>query len=1051
MVTGTRRDRTGRRRAGRMCLLAVPCAAFALLWMPDALRAAEPAPAVPIAVQIGLGNTDGTIPLHPGQPLRVEKVRVQDCRLVRGFLHWPVDGRLDSRHYGGTIIEYPDSSSDGVHYEYNGGDGYHIRLADRNGFDAVLVRGGYVGKLYRDTDALDGPGPAGVLVTDVLSRQRVFRKSFGARIPSDRVSFYEGRGPQEGNLADVSFFRLHAGSSVPKAAAGTTYRVDGAAEPDAKLREWLAFRFGGGQSIRRLHAGDGQDVRLAAGEFTHLLTPAQDWRSGVAAINLRFTLATVPRPALFTVRVQDPLDARRELMGADFTVAVPGEYDLTLDFPDQVFLKPPGEGAPKPILNGAITPDPAFWLSMASDAALSLQGLSLTVIQVPRETALPEAAALRSFLLKGEFYATSEPHPWTSIPQNVTDVRAFMDDPKGKVFRYRMGLESVLEVLEACKSLMPDDDIVRQYYEWVYGARVTRKDWRPAVDAPPGAPRWAVLAHAAYRAASAVPRWWVENRMAPTGEFGGWVGDDTDLYQTWSTFPLIEDSLLGARLLDGAARLSDLALATHLERGINKRRMDSLHGYEEGTNHLSLCAWWFYGDPVHYERVMEAARSVPLLTVPGPEGKRWFFSQFFGAPDLDNPGALDDGGTNSKGLDGWGNPLFLHPVFEAAWYNRNPAATEFLGAWADAWIGLQKPGHWPGTMELATGKAGKPYGRPGQIAYGGMVSGWLGAYLVTRDTRFLRAFEMALANPPSNLWKEPYLKDLAGDPGFARHRDALLASEAGRTGYIKFVLTGDKSVLVNELQTVLDQYQRFAHMYTAAEPFTDRVYMTHDAVAYCYLGALTTRNYWAQNHAVSYEGFGGNHAALVYQATPDRLKVALFNFADAPVKGKLRVWRLDHGTYRTQIGPDVDDNGALDSVESDRVLELQRYSALDVLLPPRRLTLIECSRMEALDDIRGRADLALSPLDTRRETDGSVRVRVHNIGRAPASDVRVVLLRGDARIAEQRIARIDAPLDLSPRVVIVRFNDARRGDEVVVDPENAIPEIAEHNNRLALD
>ena len=32
--------------------------------------------------------------------------------------------------------------------------------------------------------------------------------------------------------------------------------------------------------------------------------------------------------------------------------------------------------------------------------------------------------------------------------------------------------------------------------------------------------------------------------------------------------------------------------------------MDALHAYEEGVNQLALNAWWNYGDPVHFERVM---------------------------------------------------------------------------------------------------------------------------------------------------------------------------------------------------------------------------------------------------------------------------------------------------------------------------------------------------------------------------------------------------------------------------------------------------------------
>ena len=45
---------------------------------------------------------------------------------------------------------------------------------------------------------------------------------------------------------------------------------------------------------------------------------------------------------------------------------------------------------------------------------------------------------------------------------------------------------------------------------------------------------------------------------------------------------------------------------------------------------------------------------------------------------------------------------------------------------------------------------------------------------------------------------------------------------------------------------------------------------------------------------------------------------------------------------------------------------------------------------------------------------------------------------------------IEDPHDLEPRIVPVRFDGSRAGDIVVVDPDDTIPEIAEHNNRLTV-
>ena len=60
------------------------------------------------------------------------------------------------------------------------------------------------------------------------------------------------------------------------------------------------------------------------------------------------------------------------------------------------------------------------------------------------------------------------------------------------------------------------------------------------------------------------------------------------------------------------------------------------------------------------------------------------------------------------------------------------------------------------------------------------------------------------------------------------------------------------------------------------------------------------------------------------------------------------------------------------------------------------------------------------------------------------------LVREGRAVASQTIESIEDPRDLKPRIVPLRFGDSRPGDHVVVDPDNTVPEIAEHNNRLVV-
>src|SRR5437868_5727372 len=110
---------------------------FFVLFAGPAQAAKEFGPAIPITV----GD----------EPWVVTKLRVTDCRAVRGFVGAPVDGSLKSGAWDGRVWEYPKHDGGaGVEYDYLHNDGLHITFADDAGFNAVTVRGGIKAKLLRD-------------------------------------------------------------------------------------------------------------------------------------------------------------------------------------------------------------------------------------------------------------------------------------------------------------------------------------------------------------------------------------------------------------------------------------------------------------------------------------------------------------------------------------------------------------------------------------------------------------------------------------------------------------------------------------------------------------------------------------------------------------------------------------------------------------------------------------------------------------------------------------------------------------------------------------
>ncbi len=185
--------------------------------------------------------------------------------------------------------------------------------------------------------------------------------------------------------------------------------------------------------------------------------------------------------------------------------------------------------------------------------------------------------------MKSIFALLSESRPWGSYRRNMTRDEFF------SLNRYAALCPELFLTIDICHDLAPDDDMVRQYREWVYLRNIEELSEVDPPQAPPeGVPAWAWYPRLA----------WLDNRIVPTGELGGKVSDDSDMYQQFTDLPFFENGGVAAKLKDNAMRLAELTDKKHLRDGINILVCDALHAYEEGINHLALMSRWFYGDPV---------------------------------------------------------------------------------------------------------------------------------------------------------------------------------------------------------------------------------------------------------------------------------------------------------------------------------------------------------------------------------------------------------------------------------------------------------------------
>lgn len=981
------------------------------------------------------------LPPAPSGLVTIRKAPVVDCRVVRGFLGTLVDGSVRSWDYRGTVREYPRTASDGVAYAYLNNDGAHIRLAEGESFNVVVLRGGAKARMYVDVNGLAEPA----------AREPVCRFEGGKEIETvclDRlvtarqVSFF---GIEGGAIADVSLYRVQEGTTMD-GTAETWMPGPGPYDPPQppsgfapeSLYRSMKERYGDRHHhIVPLVKGTGAvaSLSLEGGRPVHLVSGPLGGGRGLSAIDLTAKVSGEVGPRMLTVAVQDPLDPRLDLTWAELEVQVPGSLELQLDVPNQVLLE-----------------KSQLWLMLRCDKGVQLEMPRFGLHFVPREQALPEALTWRKLLMRSFYSLMSEPRPWG----------AYGKRPREQFYassRYAGQCPELFMTIDQCHALAPADDTVRQYREWVYLRNLeTLSDIAPPPEPPAGVAGWAWYPRQAWLEVRRITQWWLDERLVPTGEFGGRVGDDTDLYQQFADLPFFEDTGVGARVLDGAARLAELADKENLRDGLNLQATDSLHAYEEGINHLALMARWFYGDPIYLERCMESARNMEALTIVTEDGRRHF-------RDRDRMGYEDLQKPRPPKIDGSSSPLMWHTALQVADYNRNPRTLKVLQEWADTWLRFLRPGQWATDVEVLSGKVVDS--QPDRPLYGGystqgVTFTWL--YALTGQGRyiepFLHYYRQKQAPLPANVLlgdvyclgglealDQPTLQQLA------RSSPALALYAGNDPGPLLQATIGSPRGSQQGIDTLYDA-QRWPDMYTTSHQFTDRVFpslLQYASVSY--LGSFCHRNKFNPTPAVSWEGFGTDYAALVLRNRRDGVKVLVYSFASKPLTGSMRLWALAHGQYHLTAGPDADGDFQADKIEIDKSVELARADALPLTISPKTVTVVTLDQQRALGPIFARADLAI----TRREVtlrDGVLSGTAHNLGSADVDDVVLAVVARDGRtIARRSLGSLAAPVDLVPkrlRFTLPLPESPVAGWRLVLDPDNKVPEIYEGNNEVKL-
>lgn len=844
----------------------------------------------------------------------------------------------------------------------------------------------------------------------------------------------------EVHLNEMQLFGLSEGGELPGEAVALAL-TQGAPEAVA---EDLAAAFAAEEHRTALTATeDGQDGELAlpGGRYTNVFARPADGEYGLAGLTLEFVLPGASEGDMVEIALRRPEELDVNVRWTTYTDrgiersaserrdyatvfravgrVEGGRLSVRFDVPDLVYAA----GEP-------------LWLTLRArrDTTLDLTESSLSVNVIPPEEAYAEYVPQLERLVRRMYSDASEAHAYDSRDWSQMVIG-----------------EYVTRLLK----LDPANVAAAYIHRRIAHLKERVELERPG---PEDAPDWAVWAREALRRRDAIIRWWLDNRQQANGELAGHINDDGEFSCNWPSHYLMTGD---ERIAQALRKLADVAWGMSAGTGYTVGSRDVEHAAEDQSCTQPQVLVVDYGNPQALERFMTMSSYLDFWTAINEVGRRQFRSYMFTTKQIWDEPPYD--------VDQPYCPLSMVGTGHLIWYTHSPEIEriflEEAESWALACLSTDKgkpAGQIPKEIGFRTSEINpyEPYpDNPILHKRGSLYRNGAGAYIV----RYFMRGAHALTNddPWAELvagW-EPSEEEMIAraEETLATFRDPEARWRPDQTEtnlYDAWRATGDRTWLIEELKEVVHQQIRSKWLLTEAEPYTDRIPLPgRTLLSHMFLGDWTSGKSHVPGHWVSWEGGGLDYAALILDARPDHLKALVHSFHEQPTRMTMRPWRLPHGRYDVRIGIDRDGDDVADESLVREEMELLRHDgAVRFEAQPGETLVIELTLLEALEDPRGRPDLAIGAGDVSVE-DGVATVTVHNVG-GSGSPLAWLEVRGesDATIGRARIRGLRPPDDLEPSTVDVRVQlDAEaEPTRVLLDPENEIVEITEANNTVAL-
>lgn len=521
--------------------------------------------------------------------------------------------------------------------------------------------------------------------------------------------------------------------------------------------------------------------------------------------------------------------------------------------------------------------------------------------------------------------------------------------------------------LEKLYANHPDDEILAMYS----GDKIDLPDQCDCLETTSNAPAWSTAQRESLCRLRQISHWWVNEKQAANGEFGGKLGDDVELLRWWVPLVLSGDETAQRgwkRLADGVWK------SEHVHNGYAREVADVEHASEFVADTAYLMAV-FCDEPLYVDRLAHSARHFEeLWTGKTTEGHRFFRSAWFSSTAIAT--------IEPKGRDLEYNSRAVKAIRYLTLRRSDPAIVEALHEWSLAWV----------SAALRTDK-GKPKGIiPASVrftdeAFNGDEPNWYRAnmfwhyyewehyagsmildqllfcYILTKDEQLLQPMFLALdlirseesnlikregdsLKEGSNTWAAKQLmchslfwsvveqwRFFTGD---SRWDDLILRYG---TDYGRFRLSGDESHLVKGLNRLLEGVRYNTPLKTSEAIHTDRVY----APGADHLKAMLTGDGVPESmspyFSVSWEHTNEDFTALVSETGWDRLKVQLYSHAPDDTQIVMRLWQLAPGKYHLNLEPQG-------SPTRETTITLRdKGQRVPITLPSQRLLTISLERI----------------------------------------------------------------------------------------------------------